>query len=214
MICLTFPIQQILTAFDFICLYLSSGVYVSFVTTCFVPFVTICTHFSQFVIIGHHLSSLSPFQAISHHLLMSQFDSIVSISHYLTPVLTTRLRCHHLSSPFHLTNFDCICLHLSQFVRWCLSIRHLSQLVLSPFVTICGHLSQFTVYYLFTKIFVAATSRTKSNKMNSYNLLRRQNSVTETKIGTNVFHKHEEISRCNVSQYLLQQPVARPIHTE
>ena len=161
----------------------------SFVTTCFVPFVTICTHLSQFVISCHHLSSLSPFQAISHHLLMSQFDSIVSISHYLTPVLTTRLRCHYLS-PFHLTNFDRICLHLSPFVRWCLGIRHLSQLVLSPFVTICSHLLQFTVYYLFTKIFVAAISRTKSNQMNSCNLLRRQNSVTETKIGTKVLHKH------------------------
>lgn len=137
-----------LTNFDCTCLYLD-GVYVSFVTTCFVPFVTICTHLSQFVISCHHLSSLSQFQAISYHLLMSQFDSIVSISHYLTPVLTTRLRCHHLS-PFRLTNFDRICLHLSQFVRWCLGKRHLSQLVLSPFVTICSHLSQFTVSYLVT----------------------------------------------------------------
>lgn len=185
----------------------------SFVTTCFVSFVTIAPFYlSQIVISCHHLSSLSPFQAISHHLIMSQFDSIVSISHYLTPVLTTRLRCHHLSSPFHLR--DCICVHLSQFVRWCLGKRHLSQLVLSPFVTICSHLSQFTVYYLFTKIFVAATSRTKSNQMNSCNLLRRQNSVTETKIGAKVLHKHEAISRCSVSHYLLQQPIARPIHTE
>ena len=180
-----FLIQQILTASASI--WMASTCHLSWlVLSPLLPFAPIFHNLSQFVISCHHLSSLSPFQAISHHLLMSQFDSIVSFSHYLTPVLTTRLCCRHLSSPFHLTNFDRICLHLSQFVRWCLGKRHLSQLVLSPFVTICSHLSQFTVYCLFTKIFVAATSRTKSNQMNSCNLLRRQNSVTETKIGTKV----------------------------
>lgn len=114
----------------------------SFVTTCFVPFVTICTHLSQFVISCNHLSSLSQFQAISHHLLMSQFDSIVSISHYLTPVLTTRLRCHHLS-PFRLTNFD----RMSPSVSICQMVPRQTSFVTACFVSICYYLQPFVAIH-------------------------------------------------------------------
>ena len=174
----------------------------SFVTTCFVSFVTIapilfvtnCYQLSPFVFTFTISSYFSPLDHVSiwlHCFYQSLFDSS---SHHSSPLSS-------FIFPFPFKG-----LHLCPSVSICQMVPRQTSFVTTCFVSICHHLQPLVAIHRilpFTKIFVAATSRTKSNQMNSCNLLRRQNSVTETKIGTKVLHKHEAISRCSFFSLLV-----------